>query len=204
MEETNISSHALSYNEMFSVDNIKKRFDESLSKGNQEEINKELINNIYLIPFDLFKYMIENGADPHYSDDYIFIAICGFYNKFGIDDTINKLNYLVNLGANINAQQSKALECAIQHSSVDDKVINFLLENGATITDNVIIAAVSTSKKNILDLLVKYGVDVYKIAKLFWKYYIVDYDFILDKMEEMCKNGLDLNQSISQFYSNKN
>ncbi|XWV26384.1 putative ankyrin repeat protein L25 [Tupanvirus soda lake] len=203
-KSVNQVDESLTYANMYLVDNIKKRFIECLDKGDQNEINLQLKHNIYHIPFDLFKYMVENGADPRHDDDCIFIFICSHPSKFGNDDVFNKLNYLLNLGANINAHQSAALKYAVLHSNANEKLIIYLLENGAIITDEVITAAVDTSKTNIINLLVQYGTDIYHIGKLFWKNYIEDYDFILDKMEEMRKNGLDLNQSISQFYSNKN
>ena len=164
-----------------------EKFNELLLEDNQEKINNYLFCYSICLTLDEFRYMVENGADPRINNDRLFIEICS-------GKSVEYLLYLINqCGADINAQNGKALSRAIKYGNIP--VIKFLLESGIVVSDNAIKQAIQ-KQDSIIAMMMEHGVDPERIAKIFWKHYMKYYDFIIGKIGLLSKFGVDLNQSI--------
>jgi ankyrin repeat protein len=80
---------------------------------------------------DIIKYLLEKGADIHYADDNAFIrAIEG--------KQFNAAKLLIEKGANINAQNSAAIDWLITFQYTDSeyvKLLKLLIKNNASMID---------------------------------------------------------------------
>jgi hypothetical protein len=176
---------------------VREKFNFLLEENNLNKINDFcLLHSVSATLQDII-YMVDNGADPHYKNDSMLIQVASSHEK-------ETLLYLINqCGVDINAQNGKALVESIYNKN--KSVMIFLLDSGIYISDDAIDLAIHYNDHRYVETLIKYGVPIERIGDIFWKKYLVDYDFIINKIHLMTKNGLDVNQSIVNYFrQNKN
>jgi hypothetical protein len=177
--------------------NIREEFNLLLEENNSDNINEFCIRHCRNATLQDIIYMIDNGVDPRYKDDIILIITAASHKK-------ETLIYLIDqYGADINAQNGQALVKSIARKNMD--VMIFLLDSGIYISDDAIYWAIYNSKdSSYMETLMRYGVPVERFGNIFWKKYLVNYDFIINKIHVMAENGLDINQSVINYYKTKN
>ena len=140
------------------------------------------------------KSLIDMGININ--DNYknkTFCAICDWASN----DIV--LYFINNFGADINSNDGYAMISAISGNNLP--VIKLLLEIGIAINDNILTQLVISSVE-AMKIFIEHGVDIYKIANIFWRYYEKDYDFIFNKIELFSMNGMDINTSFNNFKQN--
>ena len=147
-------------------------------------------------PIDLIKLFVEYGADIHCYDEYIFRLACEYFYYFGIeyikflvglDVDINADNdyaiviaaknghfqlcqYLVQLGANVNARDGWPLKYALQrYAGNQDSLLElFLSANADTkcISTYDILKCIGSNNLANIKILIKYGYDISIVNKM--------------------------------------
>lgn len=158
---------------------------------NESFIQSEILNNFLIntyqylgLTLQQIKILIRAGADPRYKNDAAFVISCMKKS----DDLKTTIYFLHECGANINANHSYALECAINNDRYE--TAKFLIESGINVVDHAI--KKSYSDKKYLELFINNGIDADRIAKL----YIITLADSIDFAKALIKNGVDLNQYI--------
>ena len=183
-----------------------------------ETINKLMnisIDSVYLqeessLSLEEIRILFNMGADPRYNDDTFFITLCSY-----VDDPEVLSTLIDEYKWDINAQNSNALIYAINYYKYD--IVKLLLDRGSLVTNDAILTSFNridifvengqshghvTTK--YLDLLIEYGSDIVRIAKLLVDEIFKKTESYHESMQKnklvICKKlinmGIDMNQMI--------
>lgn len=135
---------------------------------------------------DEIRQFINLGADPRFAQDSCFILSCRE------PSSEIPLFFINECGCDINAQRSAALYEAICHQS--DQNIQLLLDLNITVTDDVIGEAYNNQYEKYFPLLIKYGVDIERIAQITLGLNSSKY---VNMLHWLMTNGIDFNKLIA-------
>jgi len=175
------------------VDNLKK-FIEEEKIDITEYIDKLLELACSQDRLKMVDYLISNGADIHFSDDFALRHM----TRIGNFDWVKKL---VKMGANVTARDNEPIKTAVRNGYID--IAKFLIDNGAKITDkDLIYSSKFFGDGNITKLLVENGAyteDLYVLEQWVRRSYRRSYFDLLEKMTEKSENLL-LGQSKNEIF----
>lgn len=163
------------------------------SKILSQVLNLAIQHNI--IDLNDIIYLVENGADPRYGNDDNLVRICKANPN---EKIIEIIDYLIHTcQCDVNSRNSKALAKAILYD--DDRVVKYLLENGAIITDRVIESVIYNGHH--FKLLLQFGADVNVMLdramdNFEWLYDTTYIEFVVE-------NNIDLNEIVLNKYQNR-
>lgn len=140
--------------------------DEVIFIKSSDELSNILISCVDM-GIELINKFIEAGANPRHNDDRCFILVCTTYPD------IELAKFFLDLGADINAQNGKALTKAITHYFYDDDdndettlpIIKFLLENQIRVTDDAILEACRLQEPDVFKLFLEYDINANILLK---------------------------------------
>lgn len=173
-----------------------KRFNELLVEGDQYKINCHFSGICWdKVTVEEIRYLVDNGANPRFNNDKPFVMCCRC-------NSVDVLLLFINeYGANINGQDGEALTMAVREKNYE--AFKFLIESGITVSDKLIETVFRSNENKFIQIMIEFGVPVERIAKIYWKYLISEFDFVINKLNLFNKNGLDLNQSIGKFFAER-
>ena len=174
--------------------NPRMETDAFFAQHNQDEIDEYFLTRCEKhFPLSEIKYMVSKGANPRMENDEPFIASCGRF------DVNVPLYFLNECGADINAQNGKALVLSCTSPYAPTEIIAMLLEAGIMITAKAIMQAVIKENKDILGLMVKHGASIEDITRLYWNYLNIENHGCFQMLNFLKESGIDLDQSLGAY-----
>jgi hypothetical protein len=140
----------------------------------EQTIGYDLHDDPYIYTVDMIKLILQSGADPTINNSQPFVTSC----RFG---DVGLAMLFLELGADLNAQDGRALAVATKYERCYD-LVKFLLESGATVTENAIVLSIEQiiwedpAKPN-MRLLLDHGVNPNLILSILMTRYINLGDF---------------------------